>query len=83
MAKQVFAVAWVVVIAAKADVALFVHVDLKGVPRRHDHPDSHVEFSVHYKQRVLDVFLDDPLSVMLEVVITLGTGGRLVRACHA
>ena len=84
MAKQVFAVARVVIIAAKADVALFVHVDLKRVPRRHNHPDSHVEFSVHYKQRVLDVFLDDKgvVADFVSVLLALLLAWAFLRLLH-
>ena len=74
VAKQILAVSRIIVVTAESDIALFVHVYLERVPRRDDDPHAHVEFSVHYKQRVLDVLLNYPFPVLDDMILVLCPG---------
>ena len=60
MRKEIFRAAWVVIIAAKAQVALLENVDTQRVPARDDDPHANIKFSIHDQHRILNVLLDDP-----------------------
>jgi len=74
VAKKILAVSRIIVITAESNIAFFVYVYLERVPRRDDDPHAHVEFSVHYKQRVLDVLLNNPFPVVDDMILVLCPG---------
>lgn len=50
----------VIVIAAEAQVALLVDVNLEGVPAGDYYPHADVKLTIHNQHRVLDIFLNHP-----------------------
>ena len=66
---------WVVIIAAKSEIALFVDVYFERVPAGYDHPHANVKLPIHDQHRILDILLDDPglFGVSLPIAVQLIT----------
>ena len=73
MRVKIGGVFWIIIIAAKSYVALFEDINLQGVPVGDNDPHSNVQLAIHDYQWVLDVLLDDPglLGVDVGVVVDL------------
>ena len=61
---------WIVIVAAKAEIALIEYVNVERVPGRDYYPNSYIELPLVYQHWILYIFLNHPsfLCIYLGIV---------------